>query len=148
MRTFDGTLHNQIAAHPDVAPMLGYGPDSPPINFHELALEPDFYCLLTNGEDAAMLFNLTSPFVWQQHTLFLPSCRGKRAIATAKEMIRYMLTVEGAHMIWGLTPVTNRAACMFNRWCGATSVGIKPNAQFGPCEWFVGLGPHWLANNP
>jgi hypothetical protein len=149
MRTFDATLHNQIAAHPEVAPMLGYDRvGGQPIDFAELAAEPDYFVLLTNGEDACMVFELSAPFTWQMHTLFAPTCRGRRAITTAKGMIRYMLTTQGALMVWGMTPVDNRAARLFNRWLGATSVGIKPHAFMGDVEWFCGLGPEWLANNP
>jgi len=148
MRTFDATLHNRIAAHPAVAPMLGFDRVGATIDFSDLAKEPDFYALLSNGEDATMVMEWSAPFTWQMHTMFLPSCRGKRAITVAKQMIRHMLTVEGAFMIWGQTPVENRAARLFNRWCGATSVGFKPHAFLGPCEIFVGLGSEWLANNP
>jgi hypothetical protein len=73
--------------------------------------------ILSNGEDALAAFELTAPGVYQSHTLFSPTCRGRRAIETAIEMVRWMFS-HGAICVWGSTPRSNRKACLFNRWIG------------------------------
>jgi hypothetical protein len=147
MRTFDPSLHNYIANHPAVAPYLAHDPALGPLFFDNLVLEPQFYALLHNGRDAAMIFEWSSPHVWQQHTMFLKSCRGKQAVVEAKKMLRHMFEVEGAVMIWGQTPLDNRAARMFNRWCGGKSVGFGDHHVVGPVEYFSRDRAEWLAEN-
>jgi hypothetical protein len=74
--------------------------------------------VLSNGEDALAAFELTAPGIYQSHTLFSPTCRGRRAIDTGIEMVSWMFD-HGAKIVWGSTPRDNRKACLFNRWIGA-----------------------------
>jgi hypothetical protein len=74
--------------------------------------------LLSNGDDALAAFELTAPGIYQSHTLFSSTCRGRRAIDTAIEMVRWMFD-HGAMAVWGSTPRTNRKAVWFNRQIGA-----------------------------
>jgi hypothetical protein len=74
--------------------------------------------VLSNGKDALAAFELTAPGIYQSHTLFAETCRGRRAIDTAKEMVSWMFD-HGAEIVWGSTPRTNRKACWFNRQIGA-----------------------------
>jgi hypothetical protein len=133
MRVFDASAHNRIVNHPAVKP--AFSRDDGDLSFDDLADNPD-YALLTNEDDAAAIFEWCGPGVWQVHTLCLPSCRGARAIAEARRMMDWMFTNEGARMIWGLTPVGNRAAVMFNRLCGAVSHGFRDHHVSGRCEIF------------
>lgn len=148
MRVFDASLHNLIANHPEVAPHLAHDPAKGPLFFDNLVLEPQFYVLLHNGVDAAMIFEWSSPHVWQQHTIFAPSCRGKPAVIEAKKMLRWMFEEEGAVMIWGQTPLANRAARIFNRWVGGVSQGLGDHHIVGPVEYFSANRDEWLADNP
>lgn len=77
---------------------------------------------LSNGEDALALFELTAPRIYQSHTMFAKTCRGRRAIDTGREMVRWMFD-HGADIVWGTTPHWNRAAIWFNRQIGAKPIG-------------------------
>ncbi len=74
--------------------------------------------VLTNGEDAIGAFVHTAPSVYQAHTIFAKTCRGRRAIDTARAMLKWMAD-HGATIVWGATPRANRKACLFNRLVGA-----------------------------
>lgn len=60
----------------------------------------------------------TATGTYQSHTLFMPTCRGRRAIDIEIEMVRWMFS-HGATCVWGATPRANRNAGLFNRWIGA-----------------------------
>ncbi|QBM75887.1 hypothetical protein E2E30_08955 [Sphingomonas sp. AAP5] len=74
--------------------------------------------LLSNGNDALAAFERTAPGVYQVHTLFADTCRGRLAIETGRAMLRWMFE-RGAQIVWGSTPRANRKACWFNRHLGA-----------------------------
>ena len=57
--------------------------------------------LLSNGIDALGAFELTVPGVYQGHTLFAETCRGRRAIETAIDMVRWMFD-HGANKCLGI----------------------------------------------
>lgn len=73
--------------------------------------------ILSNGKDACGVFVATGPREWQVHTIFAPTCRGRQAIAAAREMLEWMRPY--AERIWGATPIRNCAARWFNRKLGA-----------------------------
>ncbi|UZK69601.1 hypothetical protein OKW76_00480 [Sphingomonas sp. S1-29] len=149
MRTFDSTVHDAIVHHPEIASAFGCEVGEMQISFAEMAKYPDDFALLHNEEcDMAMAFEWSAPFTWQMHTLALPSCRGKRALKDGKAMIREMFVEHGACLIWGQTPVNLRAARIFNRWCGAKSVGFREQPLFGLSEVFMGLKDEWLERHP
>ena len=148
MRTFDATVHDTIARHPEIKSAFGCDVDQMLMSFADMAAHPDDFALLHNKEgDMAMVFEWSAPFVWQMHTLALPSCRGKRALQAGKAMIREMFVEHGAWMIWGQTPVDLRAARIFNRWCGGTSVGFREQPLFGNSEVFCGTRDEWLSRH-
>lgn len=76
---------------------------------------------LTNGEDALALFTMTADYVYQGHTMFAPTCRGRRAIETGREIIAWMFD-HNAEVVWGCTPRGNRKARWFNRQIGMRSL--------------------------
>lgn len=78
--------------------------------------------MLSNGEDAVGVFIMTAPGLYQAHTLFGPTCRGRKAIEVAREMLAWLFA-HNADMIWGKTPRWNKAACLFNRLVGAREFG-------------------------
>lgn len=130
-RSTDAALHNFIINMDSVSAAFGeHRKDlSPLLDF------PKSYVLLDNGKDAASVFEWTAPRVWQAHTYFLPSARGKQGITDAKAMCRWMFD-NGALVLWGQTPVHNRAARMFNRLIGAKSEGFDTHQISGEVEYF------------
>lgn len=83
---------------------------------------------LTNGEDAVGIFEMTKLREWKVDTMFAMTCRGKRAIHTAREMIRWLSPY--ADRIWGVTPKANRKACLFNRLMGCVKFGEDETHDF------------------
>ena len=91
--------------------------------------------VLSNGEDACGVFVPTSDRTYQVHTLFAPTCRGKRAVETGREMLAHMKRY--ADRIWGATPVKNCAARWFNRQLGAMPENRDVYAAEGEVEIFT-----------
>lgn len=147
MRTYDASLHNLIGNHPEVICNIQHDPELGPVFFDELARDPANFALLHNGSDAAMIFHWSAPHIWQMHTLMLPSCRGAAAKREGKKLIREMFVEHGAEILWGQTPLDNRAARIFNRWIGAKSVGFGNHHVSGPVEYFRNNREDWLRDH-
>lgn len=117
--THDAELVNRIANQDGVREYIH--PAGLPIDWTE-AVAPSSaqtgIVVLTDGEDAVAAFTMTTPTVWQSHTLFGPKCRGRRAIETGRAMVQWMFD-HGADVVWGDTPRDNRKALWFNRQIGA-----------------------------
>lgn len=116
-------LLNKIAASDAVRPFMR--PDGQPMDFSAIEGRRTTEMggvVLSNGEDAAGVFEITAPGVYMAHTMFGETCRGRKAIDTAHEMIEWMFA-HGAHTVWGATPRANRKACLFNRLVGAREIG-------------------------
>jgi hypothetical protein len=139
-RSPDAELHNRILNDPAITGH--FGPAMKDLT--PLFAEPGAYVLLDNGGDAACVFEWSAPRIWQSHTYFLPSARGKRGIETGKAFIRQMFD-DGAKMLWGQTPLANRQARMFNRLIGAVADGIERNPAMGcDIEYFIVERDAWL----
>lgn len=134
-RATDAALHNSIFNLPEVVIHFG----GRPIDLAEVAAMPDAYVMLHNGKDAASIMEWSGPRMWQVHTAFAPSCRGKDAVREGKAMLAFMFDELNARLIWGQTPTGNRQARMFNRLCGAKSDGFGEHLVSGPVEYFVVL---------
>lgn len=130
-RERDAELANRIVADPAVRPNVCYHDD--PVDMWPAVRA---CVLLSNGEDAMMAFEQDGEErKWQAHTFFLPTCRGRRAIDTGKEMLAWMMP-KYADVIWGAAPMKNRAARWFNRQIGGTSIGFDEYEVEGPVEIF------------
>lgn len=139
-RSPDAALHNLILNQPGITEH--FGPNLKDLT--PLLNEPGAYVLLDNGTDAACVFEWSAPGVWQAHTYFLPSARGKRGVAAGKAFVRLMFD-DGARMLWGQTPTANRQARMFNRLIGAVADGIEFNPNMGvEVEYFIVERDAWL----
>jgi hypothetical protein len=121
-RHFDAELHNRIANHPAVRPTIGYKPG--PLDFSPLFEASEHYVLLSDGDGAAAIFEWSAPGVWTGHSAFLPESRGKYGVAAGRAMLRWMFDEMNVRMLWGMTPVTHRAANLFNR-----QLGMKPEGE-------------------
>lgn len=134
VRASDAVFHNIIANHPEVKPTICYADGY--ADFAPLLAHPDQYVLLHDGRGAASIFEWSAPGVWQGHSMFLPQSRGKEGIQSAREMLDWMFD-HGARMLWGQTPLDNRAAQMFNRLIGFKSKGTGVHHVSGPVRYFV-----------
>jgi hypothetical protein len=140
---FDTELLDKIGNSESVRPFICYHDD-----------EIDWYpvvrgcAVLSNGEDAIGIFEQTPKDhdifklllpemrAWQAHTLFDATCRGRKAIDTAKEMMAFMLP-EHADVVWGATPMKNRRARWFNRQIGMKPIGRDDYEAEGPVELYI-----------
>lgn len=61
---------------------------------------------------------------WQIHFSCSPHTSAKRRIAIARDIGEELFTWEGLDSLYGLTPVTNKLACMFVLRSGFKKVGI------------------------
>ena len=100
-RETDPDLVNEIANHPSVWPHvarhgkpLDFSPAFPAVQSGAV--------ILTNGEDAAMVFEQTADRVWQVCTMFKDTCRGERAREVGAAMRDYMRPY--ADLIFGKVP--------------------------------------------
>lgn len=109
------------------------------ICYHNQPMDWRYACercvILSNGEDAIGAFEEVAPRQFIGHTIFSPSCRGRRALETAKEMIAFIYP-RWADVIHGATPIGNRAARWFNRQIGFKSVGFDDYEIEGRVELF------------
>lgn len=115
----DPELLNRIANIPEVLttlPNIGGVVDFAPLFEHT----PNGTIALSNGEDGAQVFEMTGEREWQVVTVFAPSCRGKRALETAKAIYNFMAPY--ADYVWGPVPDTLRAAKWFYRQLGGEPV--------------------------
>lgn len=114
-------LMRRIAESDAVMPFIGIADNRP--DWEALAtLRPveSGVVILSNGEDALALFTATADGIFQGHTMFAETCRGRRAIETGKDILAWMFD-HGADVVWGSTPRENRKARWFNR-----QIGMRP----------------------
>lgn len=110
---------NRIANSDGVRPFIR--PDGDFMDWSEIVSRPSTQTgviVLSNGEDAVAAFEMTAPRVFQSHTLFSETCRGKKAVETGREMVAWMFE-HGADVVWGATPRDNLKALIFNSAIGA-----------------------------
>lgn len=134
-RETNARLVNAIANHPAVLPYFDIAKTGA-LDFSELFERPAEYAVVSNGVDAVGLFEWSAPGVWQGHTMFLPSCRGQRAITDGRAICRWALDNLGG-MIWGQTPLLLRHVRWFNRQLGFERAGIGFHHVSGEVEFFV-----------
>jgi hypothetical protein len=82
-------------------------------------------------ERGGAIFAWRGPGIYEGHSFF--RARGREAIKAGREVL---IRMNDAHMIWGLTPESNRAARWFNRQVGFQSHGMIDTPE-GRCELFV-----------
>ena len=131
VRQTTAALHNRLANLPEIRPTLGYHDGVTDVT--ELLDHPDAYVLLSVGDGVAAIFEWSAPNVWQSHSMVATGARGRQAIAACRAMCLYMFEVIGARFLWGMTPLRNRAACMFNALIGFKKTGEMTDAANVEC---------------
>lgn len=126
-REVDSTLINKIANHPSVWPFIASVHGGKPADFsHAFPMVESNGVILTNGEDAAMVFERTGERAWQVCTMFQDTCRGAKARKAGAEMREYMAPY--ADVIFGLVPKDFPHAAKFYTDLGAEQV---PHVKIG-----------------
>lgn len=119
-RTFDAAAVNAVCNDPAVLPTLSLGQGHIDVS-RLIADERNVFYL---GEHGGAMFHRVAPRTYAAHDFFLPSGRGKWALAASRHMLGLMID-GGARLIFAETPVENRGCRMFNRWLGFTSEGVS-----------------------
>jgi hypothetical protein len=83
------------------------------------------------SDQGGMLFHESDPGLWEGHWLF----HARAPYGTALAMVRKFVLSEKPKLLWGRVPVANRAARLFTRKLGFTSLGIRERPF--PAEIFV-----------
>lgn len=115
----DPDLLNRLSNDPEVIktlPNLGGVVDFSPL----FAYSPNGCIALSNGEDAAQVFEMTDARDWKVVTIFGPTCRGARALEMARAFKAWMMPF--ADFVWGPVPNTLRGAKWFYRQLGGYPV--------------------------
>lgn len=81
------------------------------------------------------VFAWRGPGIYEGHSFF--RVRGREAIRLGSSLIHMMADGYQARMIWGATPLDNRAARWFNRQLGFQSLGEIDMPESGLCELFI-----------
>jgi hypothetical protein len=131
----DPIIINGIANHDDVAEGSGLLPDEV-ADYTDALNNPGLVFLVNDTADAMTILEFKGPGIWEIHSLFLKTARGRRGIQIGKAMLEHMREKRKAEIIWGQTPIQLRAARMFNKWCGLESVGYGVLLGVGPVEYF------------
>jgi len=133
----DPDFLNRIANQSAVKPWVDFRDEDTPMDFTPACERYSLTGLVvvSNGEDAFACFDMTGVNEFQGHTFFGETCRGRKAIETAKEMIAWMFA-RGAKRIWGATAMTNTKARWFNRQVGFKSIGYDDYEKEGRVELF------------
>lgn len=127
-RIFDPEPVNCLINRPEIRPTVG---GAGYLDCTALLADRRNVCLMA-GDNGA-LFAWRGPGIFEGHSFF--TARGREAISLGRAMLAKMLATH-ARMIWGLTPVANRRARIFNRWIGMRSLGVMETPE-GDCELFV-----------
>jgi hypothetical protein len=139
-------LFNEVANHPDVRPWIGHGLD--PVDLSQAASDPRNVFLW--GVDGGWWLHPLGDGVYEIHSLFLKSGRGKTFFEGAREVLRYMFVQTDATEILTKCPDDNRGAIMAAKIVGFRERFRRENA------WAPGVGisywaftlDDWMARDP
>lgn len=99
------------------------------------------YLFLGNYDATCMvLAENWSPGTWELHTAALPQARGKTMLEHGKAVIDWFWDIDQI-LVYGQTPVINRAARLFNLKCGMWEIGEHIHFISGPVITFAKANP-------
>lgn len=136
--TFDATYLNYILNKPSIKNSFGLPIEIDALDCSSLASDP-CYKIITNGLDAFIIAEQTSPLLFSLHLVFDETCRGKRALLEGKRLVQWFWDNTQAIMLYGAIPVDNLKSRMICRLFGCKSDGRSIlNSPLGSfeAEWF------------
>lgn len=131
-REFDAAPINAILNHPDVLPWVTLP------GFETLdatALLADHNNILLMVEGGGLIFHRDEPGLYEIHTNFLPSHRGKYAYDAIVAMLRWMFVRTDCMMLQTRVPAHNKAARLMTERCGGHLVFSRER------QWPTSDGP-------
>jgi hypothetical protein len=123
---------NRIANSAAVRPFVDYTGKSEPLDFTPAVgyATQTGIVWLSNGNDALVAFPQTGDREYQAHLFFAETCRGRRALGVAQEMLDWLKPY--ADRVWGLIPLRNKAALWFASALGFQRVEETETEAEGP----------------
>ncbi len=123
----DPDFINRIVNSPAVRPFVDYTGTSEPLDLSPAIGRATTTGIvwLSNGEDALAAFPQTGDREYQAHLFFDETCRGRKALDTANEMIEWLSRY--ADSIWGAIPLNARRTLWF---ASALGFGREGTADF------------------
>lgn len=141
--TFDATYLNYILNKPSIRNSFGLPIEIDSLDCSNLASDPR-YRIITNGLDAFIIAEQTSPVLFSLHLVFDETCRGKRALQEGKKLVQWFWDNTCAIMLYGAVPIDNPKSRMICRLFGCKSDG-KGHFEAGElsyeAEWFHYMRP-------
>lgn len=122
----DIEIINQIFNATEVAPFHNLNPELF-YDFTDSVNDEKFIYLLNDTNDAMSMWENKGDDLYEGHTMFLNTCRGKSAIKTGKEMMMFMKEELNITNVYGHTPISNLAARKFSKMIGFESHGLTKN---------------------
>lgn len=106
-------LINRIANSPAVRSFVDYSGTTDPLDLSPAVGKATQTGIvwLSNGEDAVVAFVQTADREYQGHLFFDKTCRGRKALDTAQEMLDWLAPY--ADRVWGGVPARNAHALWF-----------------------------------
>lgn len=126
-RTKDAAFLNEVANHPDVRPWLGLDGKSE-IDLTGLLDQPGNFALV--NDHGGFVFMHEGGGVYELHTQFLPSGRGRLAVSAALEIEFLMFTLYGATLLKTYVPHENRGALGLVRLAGFERTHEDSNSSY------------------
>jgi len=114
----DVGLINSIVNSAEVRPFVDYSGTQGPLDMAPAVgrCTQTGIVWLSNGVDALAAFPQTGDREYQAHLFFAATCRGRKALDAAREMIEWLKPC--ADRLWGEVPARHRALLWFIRQLG------------------------------
>lgn len=126
-REFRADRINAVLNHPEVLPWVTL-PGLDALDLSELVEDRRNILLMTEEGDGGVLFHRRSQGVFEAHSQYLPSARGKRALAATREAVDWMFRNTDCRAITTMVPADNRPAEALAVRCGLKLYDEVPHA--------------------
>ena len=148
-RTLDPAFLTAVANHPEVHPWVA--PTADAVDLAPVITHPANVTLVT--DHGGFIGIRQEPGLYDVHSLFLPSGRGRVAVAAMTAALQYMFIQTDCVELRTQLPEGNRAARGLARLAGFRTIFSRPGAWVTPAGAvaveFAGLSlPSWIARSP
>ena len=144
-RVYDAQELNVVVNDPSVHPWVATGPELLDLT----AVAQDFRNVVLLAEGGAFVALWQEPGVYEVHTQFVATHRGKGAVLAARDALHYIFTATDAQELLTKVPRNNPAALGLARLCHWRREYEHPRGWLGqPCEYWALRYNDWLWTTP
>lgn len=147
-RTMDAGFLNSVVNHPEVRPWLG---GAEPIDLAPALSDPRNVALVS--DHGGFFLEWREPGLYEVHTQFLPSGRGRHAFEAVWEAMRYMFVETDCTRLLTRVPVFNRRTLAFTAAIGWRKLFERkaawpmPNGQMSDVHYYAFDFEDWRARD-